>query len=56
MADAVRSALIIALGAFGLAGLASLWMARTLARPIDTLSRSLLGHDAVALVRRSRCR
>lgn len=43
MADAVRGALLVALGAFGLAGLASLWMARTLSRPIDTLSRSLSG-------------
>ena len=41
MADAVRSVAIIALGAFALAGGASLWMARTLARPIDRLSRSL---------------
>jgi putative nucleotidyltransferase with HDIG domain len=31
----------IALGAFVLAGLASLWLARTIARPIDTLSGSL---------------
>ena len=31
----------IALGAFVLAGLASLWLARTIARPIDTLSASL---------------
>jgi putative nucleotidyltransferase with HDIG domain len=43
MADAARSALLIALGAFGLAGVTSLWMARSLARPIDTLSRSLTG-------------
>ena len=41
LADAAPSALLIALCAFGLAGLASLWMARTLSRPIDTLSRSL---------------
>ena len=41
MADAAPSALIIALGAFGLAGLASLWMARAFSRPIDTLSRSV---------------
>jgi putative nucleotidyltransferase with HDIG domain len=33
--------LLIALGAFALAGLASVWLARTLARPIDALSRSL---------------
>ena len=42
---AVQSALRtmggIALGAFVLAGLASLWLARTIARPIDTLSGSL---------------
>jgi len=31
----------IALGAFVLAGLASLWLARTIARPIDTFSASL---------------
>ena len=31
----------IALGAFALAGLASLWLARTISRPIDTLSGSL---------------
>ncbi len=41
----VRSALqkmgAIALGAFVLAGLASLWLARTIAHPIDTLSASL---------------
>jgi putative nucleotidyltransferase with HDIG domain len=43
MAHAARSALIIGFGAFFLAGLTSLWMARTLARPIDTLSRSLSG-------------
>ena len=41
LADAARSALMIALGAFALAGVASLWMARTLSRPIDTLSKSL---------------
>jgi len=42
---AVRQALRtmggIAAGAFVLAALASLWLARTIARPIDTLSRSL---------------
>jgi putative nucleotidyltransferase with HDIG domain len=42
---AVQAALhtmgFIALGAFALAVLASLWLARTIARPIDTLSRSL---------------
>jgi len=31
----------IALGAFALAGLASVWLSRTIARPIDTLSASL---------------
>ena len=33
----------LGLAAFGMAGLASLWTARSLARPIDTLSRSLSG-------------
>jgi putative nucleotidyltransferase with HDIG domain len=37
----VRGVLLIAACAFALAGFSSLWMARTLARPIDTLSRSL---------------
>ena len=41
----VRSSLetmaLIALGAFALAGVASLWLARTISRPIDTLSLSL---------------
>ena len=41
MSDAVRAMLIIAAFAFSIAGLASLWMARSLSRPIDTLSRSL---------------
>ena len=36
-----RTILLMALGAFALAGLASVWLARTLARPIDTLARSL---------------
>ena len=31
----------IAAAAFGLAGVASIWMARTVSRPIDTLSRSV---------------
>jgi putative nucleotidyltransferase with HDIG domain len=31
----------VAIGAFALAGMASLWLARTIARPIDTLSGSL---------------
>jgi putative nucleotidyltransferase with HDIG domain len=38
---AFRATLFIALGALGLAGIASLWLSRTLARPIDRLSRSL---------------
>ena len=37
----VRALLLIALCALGLAAGASMWLARTLARPIDTLSRSL---------------
>ena len=37
----VRALLIVALFSLVLAGIASLWLARTLARPIDTLSRSL---------------
>lgn len=41
MADAARSVFVIGLGAFALAGGVSLWMARTLAKPIDRLSRSL---------------
>ena len=48
-----RSALMIAFGAFALAGFASLWMARTLARPIDTLSRSLSAMTRSKLVRDS---
>jgi putative nucleotidyltransferase with HDIG domain len=39
--EALRAMGVIALGAFALAGLASLWLARTIARPIDTLSASL---------------
>jgi putative nucleotidyltransferase with HDIG domain len=46
MSDAVRAMLIIAAFAFSIAGLASLWMARSLSRPIDTLSRSLSGMTA----------
>ena len=38
---ASRTILIMALATFALAGLASVWLARTLARPIDSLSRSL---------------
>jgi putative nucleotidyltransferase with HDIG domain len=36
-----RTIFIMALATFALAGLASVWLARTLARPIDSLSRSL---------------
>ncbi len=39
--DALRTMGGIAIGAFLLAGLASLWLSRTIARPIDTLSASL---------------
>lgn len=38
---ALRVMLFLALGSLALAGIASLWLARTVARPIDTLSRSL---------------
>ncbi len=38
---ALRATLLIALGALALAAVASVWLSRTLARPIDTLSRSL---------------
>jgi putative nucleotidyltransferase with HDIG domain len=41
LSGALAAIFWIALAAFSLAGIASLWMARTLARPIDTLSRSL---------------
>ena len=41
MTRAVRAMSLIALAAFAIAGLASLWMARSLSRPIDRLSRSL---------------
>jgi putative nucleotidyltransferase with HDIG domain len=41
LANAVRSVLWIALGAFAIAGAASFGMARMLSRPIDTLSRSV---------------
>ncbi len=41
MQDALRAVFFIALGSFALAGLASVWLARTISRPIDTLSRSL---------------
>ena len=38
---AERTILLLALVTFGLGGLASIWLARTLAHPIDSLSRSL---------------
>jgi putative nucleotidyltransferase with HDIG domain len=38
---AVNAVIWVALSAFGIAGLVSVWTARSLARPIDTLSRSL---------------
>ena len=41
MARALRTMGWIALGAFTLAALASVWVSRTIARPIDTLSASL---------------
>jgi putative nucleotidyltransferase with HDIG domain len=41
VAAALRATLLIALGAMALIAVASLWLARTVARPIDTLSRSL---------------
>ena len=41
MAAALRTMGWIALGAFTLAALASVWLSRTIARPIDTLSASL---------------
>jgi len=41
MAIALRTMGWIALGAFTLAALASVWLSRTIARPIDTLSASL---------------
>jgi putative nucleotidyltransferase with HDIG domain len=39
--DSLRTMGGIALGAFALAALASVWLSRTIARPIDTLSASL---------------
>ena len=38
---ALKTMIWVALAAFGIAGLVSVWTARSLARPIDTLSRSL---------------
>jgi len=43
IAGALRTMGWIALGAFTLAGLASIWLSRTIARPIDSLSASLTG-------------
>jgi putative nucleotidyltransferase with HDIG domain len=39
--NAFRATLIIAICSFGLATVASIWLARTISRPIDTLSKSL---------------
>jgi putative nucleotidyltransferase with HDIG domain len=41
MQNALRAVLIIAMGAFALAGFASVWLAQTISRPIDRLSKSL---------------
>jgi putative nucleotidyltransferase with HDIG domain len=41
MRDAYRNMLIIAIEALALAAFASVWLAQTIARPIDTLSKSL---------------
>jgi putative nucleotidyltransferase with HDIG domain len=41
MRDALRAVLIIAIGAFALAACASLWLAQTISRPIDELSKSV---------------
>ena len=41
MQDALRAVLIIAIGAFALAACASLWLAQTISRPIDELSKSM---------------
>jgi putative nucleotidyltransferase with HDIG domain len=41
MQDALRAVIVIAVGAFALAAFASVWLARTISRPIGTLSRSL---------------
>jgi HD-GYP domain-containing protein (c-di-GMP phosphodiesterase class II) len=40
-ADALRAMLIFAICSFALAAIASCWLARTISRPIDTLSKSL---------------
>jgi putative nucleotidyltransferase with HDIG domain len=41
MNAALNALVYIAIGSFALAGLASVWLARTISRPIDKLSRSL---------------
>jgi putative nucleotidyltransferase with HDIG domain len=41
MQEALLSVLIIAIEAFALAGFASIWLAQTISRPIDMLSKSL---------------
>jgi putative nucleotidyltransferase with HDIG domain len=41
MQSAFRATMFIALCSFGLATIASVWLARSISRPIDTLSRSL---------------
>ena len=41
MANALRALRVIAIASFALAAFASVWLARTIARPIDTLSTSL---------------
>ena len=41
MQDALRAMLIFAICSFALAAIASFWLARTISRPIDTLSKSL---------------
>ena len=43
LATALRGMIWVALAAFAMAGLVSVWTARSLAAPIDTLSRSLAG-------------
>ena len=53
MQEALRAVLIIAVGAFALAGFASVWLARTISRPIDTLSTSLSEMTVLARLRPS---
>jgi putative nucleotidyltransferase with HDIG domain len=43
LSGALRAMIWLALAAFGMAGLVSVWTSRSLAAPIDTLSRSLAG-------------